>query len=49
MFALCRTMTDAQSVATAMAEAFGGVGLEGADTHVSEVGNTGARVITDQA
>jgi hypothetical protein len=45
MFALCRTSTEAQSVASAMAEAFAEVGLEGADTHVSEVGNTGARVI----
>ncbi len=45
MFALCRTITEAQSVAAAMADAFAGVGLEGADTHVSEVGNTGAHVI----
>ncbi len=45
MFALCRTMTEAESVASAMADAFAGAGLEGADTHVSEVGNTGAHVI----
>ena len=49
MFALCRTMTEAQSVAAAMAEAFAGVGIEGADTHVSEVANTGARVIERSA
>ena len=45
MFALCRTITEAQSVAAAMADAFAGVGLEGADTRASEVGNTGAYVI----
>ena len=45
VFALCRTITDAQSVAVAMADAFATVGLEGADTHVSEVRNTGAHVI----
>jgi homoserine kinase len=49
MFALCRTMADAQSVATAMADAFGCVGLEGADTHVSEVAGTGAHLIDDPA
>ncbi len=45
MFALCRTINDARSVAVAMADAFAGVGLEGADIHVSEVGNTGAHII----
>ena len=45
MFALCRTIAEAQSAAMAMADAFTEVGLEGADTHVSEVGNTGAYVI----
>jgi homoserine kinase len=45
MFALCRTLSEAQSVAVAMADAFAGVGHEGADTHVSEVANTSARVI----
>ena len=49
MFALCRTMSEAQSVAAAMANAFAGVGLEGADTHVSEVANTGAHVIETAA
>ena len=45
MFALCRTIAEAQSAAMAMADAFTEVGLEGVDTHVSEVGNTGAYVI----
>lgn len=45
MFALCRTLDDARVVAGAMAGAFAGAGLEGADIHVSEVGSTGARVI----
>ena len=45
MFALCRTLSEAHSVAAAMADAFAGVGLEGADTHASEVANTGARLI----
>ena len=45
MFALCRTIGEAQSVAAAMADAFAGVGLEGADSHISEVANTGAHVI----
>ena len=45
MFALCRTTSEAQAVAAAMADAFAGVGLEGADTHVSEVANTGAHLI----
>ncbi len=49
MFALCRTMAEAQSAAAAMADAFAGVGLEGADTHVSEVGDTGARVLEGPA
>ena len=49
MFALCRTMAEARPVAAAMADAFAGVGLEGADTHVSEVGDTGARVIEGPA
>ncbi len=49
MFALCRTMAEAQPVAAAMADAFAGVGLEGADTHVSEVGDTGARVLEGPA
>ena len=49
MFALCQTMTDAQSIARAMADAFAGVGLEGVDTHVSEVANTGAHVIEGAA
>jgi homoserine kinase len=49
MFALCRTMSEAQSVAAAMATAFAGVGLEGADTHVSDVANTGAHVIETPA
>ena len=45
MFALCKTMSEAQAVAAAMADAFTGVGLDGADTHVSEVANTGAHLI----
>ncbi len=45
MFALCRTIAEAQSAAMAMADAFTEVGLEGVDTQVSEVGNTGAYVI----
>ena len=45
MFALCRTIAEAQSAAMAMADAFPEVGLEGVDTHVSEVGNTGAYVL----
>ena len=45
MFALCRTLDDANTVAGAMADAFDGAGLDGADIHVSEVGNTGAHVI----
>ncbi len=49
MFALCRTLGEAEAVATAMADAFAGAGLEGADTHVSEVGNTGAHVIKNPA
>ena len=49
MFALCRTMSEAQSVAAAMADAFAGVGLEGVDTHVSAVADTGARVIETPA
>ena len=49
MFALCRSITDAQSAAHAMAEAFAQAGVEGADIHVSEVGNTGAHVIEPQA
>jgi homoserine kinase len=49
MFALCRTLTEAQSVAAAMATAFAGAGLEGADTHVSDVANTGAHVIETPA
>jgi homoserine kinase len=49
MFALCRTATDAQTVAAAMAEAFAGVGIHGADTHISEVANTGAHVIETPA
>jgi homoserine kinase len=49
MFALCQTATDAQTVAAAMAEAFAGVGIDGADTHVSEVANTGAHVIETPA
>ena len=49
MFALCRTMAEAQSAATAMADAFAQVGVEGADTHVSEVGDTGAHVIETSA
>ena len=44
MFGLCRTLTDARSVAEAMANAFAGAGLEGADIHVSEVGLTGAHL-----
>ena len=49
MFALCRTMAEAQSAATAMADAFAQVGVEGADTHVSELGDTGAHVIETSA
>ncbi len=49
MFALCRTMAEAQSAATAMADAFAKVGVEGADTHVSELGDTGAHVIETSA
>ncbi len=49
MFALCQTRTDAQAIAGAMADAFARVGLEGADTHVSEVANTGAHVIEGAA
>ena len=49
MFALCRTITEAQSVAAAMAEAFARVGLEGVETRVSEVANTGAHVIENPA
>jgi homoserine kinase len=49
MFALCKSATDAQTVAAAMTEAFAGVGLEGADTHVSEVANTGVRLIETPA
>ncbi len=49
MFALCQTSADARSVAAAMANAFAEVGLEGADTHVSEVANTGAHVIETPA
>jgi homoserine kinase len=45
MFALCRTLNEAQSVAAAMADAFAGVGFAGTDTHVSEVANTGAHLI----
>ncbi len=49
MFALCRTLAEAQSVASAMADAFAEVGLEGSDTHVSEVGDTGAHLIETPA
>jgi len=45
MFALCRTLNEAQSVASAMADAFAGVGFAGTDTHVSKVANTGAHLI----
>ena len=45
MFALCRSVSEAESVATAMAGAFAEVGLEGVDTHVSKVGDTGAHLI----
>jgi homoserine kinase len=45
MFALCRTVGDARAVAGAMAEAFAGAGLDGADVYVSEVGDRGAHVI----
>ena len=48
MFALCRSLADAHSVADAMAKAFGGAGLEGADRHVSEVAVEGARVLSDE-
>ena len=48
MFALCRSLADAHSVADAMATAFAGAGLEGADRHVSEVAMEGARVLTDE-
>ena len=49
MFALCRTMAEAQSAATEMADAFAQVGVEGADTHVSELGDTGAHMIETSA
>ncbi|MCH7890766.1 MAG: homoserine kinase [Gemmatimonadetes bacterium] len=49
MFALCRTATEARSVAAAMAEAFAEAGIEGADTHVSEVANTGAHMVETPA
>ncbi|MED5198167.1 MAG: hypothetical protein VYB51_00050 [Gemmatimonadota bacterium] len=45
MFALCRSVSEAESVATARAGAFAEVGLEGVDTHVSKVGDTGAHLI----
>ena len=49
MFALCRTATEARTVAAAMAEAFAEAGIEGADTHVSEVANTGAHMVETPA
>ena len=49
MFALCRNIAEAQTAARAMADAFAQAGLEGADTHVSEVRNTGAHVIQSPA
>ncbi len=49
MFALCRSLVDAHAAADAMADAFAGAGLEGADRHVSEVANEGARVLSDMA
>jgi homoserine kinase len=49
MFALCRTLSEAQPVAAAMADAFAGAGLEGADTYASEVADTGAHVIETPA
>ncbi|GMR13353.1 MAG: homoserine kinase [Gemmatimonadota bacterium] len=47
MFALCRSLADTRSVADAMAEAFAGAGVEGADRHVSEVAMEGARILSD--
>ncbi len=49
MFALCRSLPEAHAVADAMAKAFAGAGLEGADRHVSEVAMEGARVLADRA
>ena len=46
---ISRTMAEAQSAATAMADAFAQVGVEGADTHVSELGDTGAHMIETSA
>lgn len=45
MFALCRTVSDAEEAASAMAGAFGAAGLEGADRHVSAVAAEGARIL----
>jgi homoserine kinase len=48
MFSLCRSIPEAQTVAAAMAEAFARAGIEGTDTHVSEVGK-GAHLIGSPA
>jgi len=47
MFALCRTLEDARSAASAMAGAFAAAGLEGADCHVSTVASEGAQILAD--
>ena len=49
IFALCRTISEAESVAVAMAGAFAGAGLDAADAYVSEVTNTGAHVVEPPA
>ena len=49
MFALCRTIAEAQAVATAMADAFAAAGLDGAAMYVSEVANTGAHLVESRA
>ncbi len=49
MFALCRSIADAETVAGAMAVAFAGAGIESTDVHVSGVGRLGSHVIEPPA